>query len=444
MENNYCFGDILWCKRTFCCSSLKTRHEEGPFIVLKQTDGFIYALKGAGACNESSRHAHSVYVTKDDTLSDNRIALRKVTKFQPHEIFEVPYDCVIRKLGTLNSTKINELKKKLLIQSSLGRIDLEKIGVNIKVKFIVGDIISNGHERYLVIDDSNDKNYIVISYLEAPTSKMYFEYMFDNLIFINKTDESYQLIGSLSQDRITSINNHYFKFKTNGLFNVSDDSKIDPGSLIISFGKLFYVSTIEQDVLLCYPVELVEKNKGNFTYKGYYFNISFKQEKISKNIERNFVVFKLDDEKMNVIRKLKKQDKINSKKSSYNIKKNPHKEIYKRTPDYYKIGDPNFNYFSKVLYKKGVDSLGYAAYEIISKSKIDCVDLAKLTQGSFELVRFDMYQLEYATTNRANLLHIIGSIDKEINDPRYDDFLIANGIFNIDKVKNDISRSRKK
>ena len=50
--------------------------------------------------------------------------------------------------------------------------------------------------------------------------------------------------------------------------------------------------------------------------------------------------------------------------------------------------------------------------------------------GCFETVIFGIDDIEYATRNRENLINYIRSINVTIEDERYEEFLLLNGIFN--------------
>ena len=206
--------------------------------------------------------------------------------------------------------------------------------------------------------------------------------------------------------------------------------------IIISSGKLYYVSTIEGDNLLCYPLTLTNNQGGIFVYKGFHFDINFDQEKIGKDFEYTKKVLVLSEDKKNEIRELKKKNKMWSKKH--------HKNTHNTNSSRIHIGSPDFNYFGKIYYKKGVDTLGFAPYELVDKITLDCVNLDKLCSGIFEIERFNINQLEYATRKRDNLINLIASMNVEITDPRYEEFLSANGIFNIQKVKEVQGFSRKR
>lgn len=425
MGNIYNFGDILWCDRTFLPCDLNLRHQEGPFLVIKQGDGFIYTVKGTGAQNNTVRHILNLYINQEDTINESRQSVRKETKFQVNELFKVPNSYVIKKLGSINENKQALLKRLLVINENLGNICLDELNMTFSLNFLVGDIIENKDERYLIIDNK-DNDYYVIPYFADYITDSHFEYDFSTIKIFNKGNQNLKLIGTLNATRKSSIKNHYFHYVNKDKFEVDNENKMEAGSFIISSGKLYYVSTIEGDYLLCYPANLTKKNSGNFTYKGFQFDISFDQEKISKDFEYNKKVAVLPEEKKNKIRELKKKNKIYKK---YNKNSNNNHDTRRY------MGSPDFNYFGKIYYKKGVDSLGYAPYELVDKITIDCVNLEKLFNGIFEIERFHINQLEYATNKRDNLINLLTSINQEINDPRYEEFLSANGIFNIEKTK---------
>ena len=436
MGNIYNFGDILWCDRTFLPCDLNLRHQEGPFLVIKQVDGYIYTIKGTGAQNESSKHILNLYINQEDTINESRQSVRKETKFQVNQLFKVPNSHVIKKLGFINVEKQNLLRRFLIINENLGNIDLSELNMRFNINYYVGDIIEVDLERYLIIDDKDANYYRVIPYFNEYVSEYHFEYDFNNISTINKGNSNIKLIGVLSTSRKKSVKNHYFHYKNKDLFNVDNEKFMEAGSIIISSGKLYYVSTIEGDNLLCYPLTLTNNQGGIFVYKGYHFDINFDQEKIGKDFEYTKKVLVLSEDKRNEIRELKKKNKIYSKKH--------HKNTHNTNSSRIHIGSPDFNYFGKVYYKKGVDTLGFAPYELVDKITLDCVNLDKLCSGIFEIERFNINQLEYATRKRDNLINLIASMNVEITDPRYEEFLSANGIFNIQKVKEVQGFSRKR
>jgi len=414
----YSFGDILWCDRTFEGSDIIPHHEEGPYIVLNHCEGGIYVIKGTGCADDKTRWGENLYLLPTDTIGVGEApALRKETKFKIAFIKFMPEEFVIRKLGCLCTRSAETLKKHMLVEESYNKFNLSEMNIELDVEYRFGDIIDSGSgDRYLIIDHRDQDRYLVIPYFND-TYQTRFNYDFDKAVYVNK-NQTFKLVGSLTESRKKHVDNYFYEFLCN-IENPVLDHEINHGSLIICCGTIYYVSTIESGKCLCYKFIKDSTEPRSICLRGTLFHIDFEQVKIDLNHVLARKIYNLSTDEINMIREEKKIDK---RVASSKRKSNEKKSRYLR--------DSSYNFYGKIYYEKGIDSEGYAAYKLLNNQEIECVDLAKLKTGYFETVIFGIDDIEYATRNRENLINYIRSINVTIEDERYEEFLLLNGIFN--------------
>lgn len=207
--------------------------------------------------------------------------------------------------------------------------------------------------------------------------------------------------------------------------NIQENSKLEPGSIISINGFLFYVSAIEHNSCLCYKLFCDNSNvHTSINIRNFCFGISFEQTKIDVNNDIK-VILNLSEEEKNIIRNLKKEDKIKNKSNKSISKKIDYKSMY-----------------GKLLYLKRNRFIKYALYKI-NRVQNEYVNLNELARGNFVIEFFHPQEMFSTETSRVDFIRFINSLNVEIKDERYSEFLKRNYIYNQPNQNQGIQRKRK-
>lgn len=430
-EFNYSFGDVLWCDRTFNGDVFDEEvTKKGPFIVIEQREGFVYAVKGYGYKDGDKMYKHNLYINpkKDSTMTK----LRKYTTFRADEICMVPNNYILNHIGVLEDFKKDLLKRKLLVQNTVNPGFLDPLNNTINVKNSVGDIIEIEGERYLVIDNKDEETYKVIPYFQTEVDNK-FIYHFDFAFDILRNRKDIKLVALLTPEKKEEIQNRYYAYIMTEKHKNDPDKKIDQGSLIMSDSKLFYVSTYQKNNYLCYEMKLSPLKNNDVKIDDQFFNIDFTQVEISIDKENIKKLFDLSEEDITKIRNLKRVNKIQNRNEKYSFKTNRASECIKKR---------NYQYYGKVLHRKVWPLVRCGVYKEIDEFNVEVVDLEMLLKGEFETFKSQKNHLYFENTEKNYLTSFLQRLTQDINDPRYNEFLIANGIYDRENFHDGFARKR--
>lgn len=417
----YNYGDILWCIRENFNNIEDDNHKTGPYIFIKADKDFFYALKGTGYFNKESlaKERHDLILTSKDSV------LRKKTSFSTNRIMKIPYSNIINYLGKVNEEHLSYLTKKLNNAVNNSFIDkLEISSVDNDFEYCVGDVLKKGNNKYYVLKVLDKNKCILMPYLIDGIKISYLDF---NQAFIAQVDDEYKISHSFDESRINSIIYNYFKYK-----NESKTDKLQIVSIIFNNDKLYYISTIEANNCLCYELFINGSNQKlpiNLNNEDFY--LDFNQKIISKKDAEMNLIFNADENKIDEIRELKKQHKI----------RRHHKFVTREEKDK-KIKKLNI-FYGRVLYYKNGHITRYCLYKLVNPKDGLFLNLDLLQNGHFNLELLSFDQLVELEDSRKEFVDIIKSLNVEIKDTRYPEFLFLNGMFNIKQCQKGPTRQRK-
>lgn len=425
------FGDIIWIDRTFNDDEISENHRFGPLIVLEQQDDIIYGIKGYGynkEKNDSEYDSYNLYVNPIE--KNNHMYLRKTTLFRTNFIEKMPSKYMQTYICRLSDTDIDKLKRKVTKNFQ----NIPKYGEMLHDKIVFsyknGDIFydDKSNNLYIVVDDSNSEYNIAIQYLYDPEDNKAI-YNFDNVRMFTKSSSDYKYLKTLQKQIFRKYQDMYvaFKLSCNGIENSS--KIIKQGSIITCNNRLYYVSTIEADKLLCYEL-IYNTSNYDISINENKFNINFKQFKFRINQKNMCYVCTLTEESIKEIRELKKSNKI----AVRNQKSSDSKKLEKLSGS---------RHFGRIIHANAFPCVRFGAFQHINNHYIEVVDLDELCNGKFITKVFRVDQLNSFDQTHADFVNFIKNISVEIKDERYMEFLRANGIYSKDEIISSFTRKRK-
>ena len=421
------FGDIVWCSRESAERTIDSdRHKYGPFIVVEQNDGFIYALYGYGYSSDRKVYKSSFVI--DFAKGANNELLRKKTVFNTINIYKISNESIKSFIGKISPYEEECLKRKILINEQHFPGNMDVLNNKLQIEYKTGDVIKVFRESVLILDDTNEKYNIVIPYFhDRETNKTIFK--LDHPYNIAKNPTNSTFINHIEPDKLVRILSMYAARKINDELVKTEEVIITPGAVISNSEGMYYVSTIENGNYLCYKL-----NPSNDEYDieiyGNKFLIDFNQVKIKTSSKKYFFVHKMNDVEISRIRKLKKEKKSAFKKDKTNNNSNLMRRKSKIT-------------FGRLLKTPLMPNVLYAPYRFIDDYYIEVVDLDELRTGKFSTSEFRVDEIRNAGTGHNELIDFISKVDVTIDDDRYLSFLRNNGMYDIEKYVKGFSRSRK-
>ncbi len=194
-------GDLVWSKRYQNKKQKKaidTGHQEGPYIIIYKDDNAIYGLY----CSSTEPKDQNKMNHFKLELDEYKLKLRKTTFVQTNEARELNSKQIVRKMGKLNKSDLNTIKKMIVVLN-----DFSPSSINIPfdistLKFTLSpsDIIRVKKSLYLIFKEDDTHFY---AYQIMPTKQrgnltynnQKFTISYTNMITIPKEDEKFYEIA---------------------------------------------------------------------------------------------------------------------------------------------------------------------------------------------------------------------------------------------------------
>ena len=182
------FGDIVWAKRCDDNNLLDVPegHREGPYIVIGKDDNGVKCLYGTSIMTYCNRYRTLI-------LDAAVYSLSKVTYINTSNYEILKRERFIKKVSFLTEEDKKRLCKKLFTAIECGLYS----GIEVpSIPLECGDVISDGRDLYLIIEDNTesvsalkllDENNGINCYLELNGKRYYLD--FDNIVNFNKNDD---------------------------------------------------------------------------------------------------------------------------------------------------------------------------------------------------------------------------------------------------------------
>ena len=412
MENlTYNLGDIIWCNRLYFGAVMEEGHQEGPYIVIKTDNDFIYAVPG-----RSYKPSRDDYTLRDNILINrSHDKLKRNTVFDLSKVVRMLHSKVINYIGKLSDQEKNELMRKLIMQDNMNNLkgySTEELVPLVQLE--LGDVIEKDGKKYFVVCGKKDNIAQVIPY----------KYNVEGIPKFNfykmtefKFDESCKLTYAHTEEFIKMVQFKRFIHECHKPEN--DCEGITRGSIIFYDGNLYFVSNYNSREYICNKLEITLNVRNTLKMLGFHFNIEKDFTTIQKNEETIHLLYNLTQKK---IKAVEIQKNAGSKASSSNSK---------------------INLFGRILSLKNTYQSRYGLYKIIDKGYGLFVDLDQLKNGKFVTRELSFQQIYRFGSTKTDFKLFINSINIKIEDPRYEEFLKINGIYgNIDYVSKQHARSR--
>ena len=367
-ELNYSFGDILWCSREFDGLVLEEGHKEGPFLLLQESDNFIYALKGSSVHNRINKG----FGHYDFILDKTNSLLRNPTYFQMNDIYKVPKENIITYVGTIEENQQNYIKKSIMTARNRNVMssDYEDFIIS-NIKYKIGDILIKDGIKYLIFNIGSDESFDLVP-VEIRDNKYIYKY---DEIFKTKIIDDYKLDITNLKDNYQYFQLKYFIHRLRK--NNSKIENVGIGSIISYRGKVYYISSVDKQNYLCYQLDIAKEYGLNYIcLDGVMFQIDFNQSIINIKNDKIISLMKTTQDQIEFIRKLKKDNKRA-------VKNNPKSK-----------NDKEFNYYYCSIYRYKNNRNGrYALYYAINNYTGYYLDLDLFQKGIFEVKMLEHDQL---------------------------------------------------
>lgn len=415
---NFNFGDIIWANRLHYGVAMEESHQEGPYIVIDSDDELVYAVPG-----KSYSPKRDDYTLRDNFYLERSVSsLKRNTFFNLSKVIKLPYKKVINYIGSINDAEKNEIMKKLIMQQNMDNL----IGYDASVfmplvKFELGDVLEKDGQKYFVLKQKSDNTVKMFPYKYNQKGIPRFNFY---KTIATSIDESYKLTYHHTDEFIKSLRFKLFVFECHKPINACEG--IRPGSIILYNENIYYINSVENECYVCNKLEIAspERKKQVVRILGFYFQVENCDTPIPRINENVHLLYNLPENRITAIEGLK------------NSVQSDHVDL---------ILLNKINLFGRIVTAKHRGNTRFALYKVVNNSDGIFVDLEKLSKGIFETEQLSFYQVHKRGSSKTSFKQFILSIKVKVEDPRFEELLVNNGIYgNIDYVNTPKPHTRRR
>lgn len=440
------FGDVLWCVRENNHSRRIPGHDQGPYLYLYHDDDYVYALYGT---KHLSTPYNKVFDLDEDVFStDGKKMFKKKGSFYLKDIYRLAKENVKFKIGSLPEDKVTELSKNIRVNKPAGYEKIPHL-INPSNNYLKeGDIFGYEGNIYIIISEEEDCLFGISVTINDCDN---YDFNLEELEIFEKNITNYNYLGFLNESRIKKLKD---ACKVGENKDKELGSKASVGNVIICNGRTYYVSAVDSEFYLCYPLELSDFKNCDINCNKMYFKISFDQEIVRRDIKVD-VCCSFSELDIKLIHSMK-----NERKKSCKQRIDPYAEARIKKAMDQRLRDAKYNllsekeiitkYFGYILHLFRKPDEMYFAYEVYRENqvwKIKCVKLSDFIGGIINIVDFDASDLVVSKVKLWEYIDSFESIPVNYANPIYNNIFMNQGLYkfvNNDEIKDEIKYIRLK